>query len=179
MRLALSLAGWSFGWRVPAATLISAACIALAWRRSAKLAGLAPPAPTALLAELDAESPATVGESGAEQKRLAMIAELNQRLADVSFELGLLPALFTALTRVCLASGTALTLLGFLDWAQAPLNGGVRGFMCALSGLVGAGVVSALGRRAKRDVERTRQAWDRSSRELGRSLQTSLTASRE
>ena len=179
MRLALSLAGWPLGWRAPAAALISVACGALAWRRLRKLERLAPPSVAALLAALDADNPAGPGEGGAEQKRLAMIADLNQRLGDVSFELGLLAPTYTALTRVCLASGTALTLLGILDWAQAPLAGGVRALMCAVSGLVGAAAVAALGRRAKRVVELTRKTWDRASREVGKRLQTTLTASRE
>ncbi|MEO7037069.1 MAG: hypothetical protein ABI548_24160 [Polyangiaceae bacterium] len=140
-----------------------------------KLEQLAPPGATALLTELEAENPVSVGEGAVEEQRCAMIADLNQRIADVSFELSLAPAMYTALTRVCLASGTALTLLGFLDWAEAPVQGGVRAIVCALSGLVGAGVVSALGRRAKRTTQRTRESWDRSSRELGKSLGTSLS----
>ena len=148
--------------------------MALAWRRSVQLGRLTPPTAAALLAELAAENPARPGESGAEQQRRAMIADLNQRISDVSFELGLLPATYAALTRVCLASGTALTLLGFLDWADAPLEGGLRAVVCALSGLVGAGVVSSLGRRAKRTIDQIRESWDRSSRELGKSLNTTL-----
>ena len=174
MRSTLSLADWSLGWRMPAAALVTVGCVALAWRRSSKLDRLLPPGASALLAELGAENPAGLGASGTEQQRLAMIADLNQRLADVSFELSVLPATYTALTRVCLASGTALTLLGVLDWARAPLEGGVRAIVCALSGLVGAGVVSMLGRRAKRAIERIRESWDRSSREVGKALGTSL-----
>ncbi|MEP7050374.1 MAG: hypothetical protein ABJB12_08485 [Pseudomonadota bacterium] len=140
---------------------------------------MAPPPVSSLLAELEAQNPAHAGEGGLERKRLSMIADLNQRLADISFELRLVPPTYSALTRVCLASGTALTLLGFLDLARAPVEGALRAFMCAVSGLVGAAVVAAIGRRAKRGVERTQQAWDRTSLELGRSLRTSLTASRQ
>jgi hypothetical protein len=177
----LGAGAWSagFGWRVALALAVSATCIALAWRRSSRLEQLAPPATATLLAELSDANPCDTGEGSADVQRRAMIADLNQRIGDVAFELGLLPATYTALTRVCLASGTALTLLGVLDWADAPLTGGLRAFGCALSGLVGAGVVAMLGRRAKRSVEKIRESWDRSSRELGKALGTSLTASRE
>lgn len=167
------------GWRVPTAALISAGCSVLAWRRLSKLESLAPPPGRTLLARLEAENAAhsPTGDSG--QKRRSMIADLNQQLADVAFELGLFAPTYAALTRVCLASGTALTLLGFLDWARSPREGGVRAAVCALSGLVGAGLVSSLGRTAKRGVERTREAWDRASREIGKSLGAEQTASRE
>jgi hypothetical protein len=161
------------------AALISAVCSVLAWRRLAKLERLAPPAATTLLLELEAQNPARVGEQDSEQQRLSMIADLNQRLADVSFELELLRPTFAALTRVCLASGTALTLLGLLGSMGSPTVGAARAVMCAVSGLVGVSVVSALGRTAKRVVERTREAWDRTSRDVGRSLHTDQTASRQ
>src|SRR3954464_11814022 len=101
-----TLPGWSFDWRVLVAALISAGCGALAWRRLSKLARLAPPPVSTLLRELAAENPAPVGACDAEQWRLAMIADLNQRLGDISFVLDLIPPTYAALTRVCLASGT-------------------------------------------------------------------------
>ncbi|MEO8904862.1 MAG: hypothetical protein ABI488_20755 [Polyangiaceae bacterium] len=160
---------------MPAAALVALACVALAWHRSLKLERLTPPGAAALLTELEVDNPPHAGDRAAEEQRRAMIAELNQRIADVSFELSLVPAVYTALTRVCLASGTALTLLGFLDWAQAPVHGGARAVVCAMSGLVGAGAVSAIGRGAKRTTQRIRESWDRSSRELGKALGTSLS----
>lgn len=175
----MTLPGWSFDWRVLAAALISAGCGALAWRRLSKLARLAPPPVSTLLRELAAENPAPAGAGDVEQWRLSMIADLNQRLGDISFALDLIPPTYAALTRVCLASGTALALLGLLDAARSPLAGGVRALMCAVSGLVGASVVFSLGRTAKRVVQRTREAWDRTSREVGRALPALLTASRE
>jgi hypothetical protein len=111
----------------------------------------------------------------ADETRRAAIAELNQRIADVSFELSLLPTTFTALARISLASGSALALLGFMESADGePLQRTLRVAMCAVSGLVGAGLVAAIGRSAKRQVTRIREAWDRSSREIGKSLGTGL-----
>jgi hypothetical protein len=109
------------------------------------------------------------------ETRRAAIAELNQRIADVSFELGLLPATFTALTRISLASGSALALFGFMASADsAPTERTLRVVVCAVSGLVGAGAVAAIGRSAKLRVAGIREAWDRSSREIGKSLGTGL-----
>jgi hypothetical protein len=137
------------------------------------LARLNPPSPTLLLEELLADrSPA---ELIAEGMRRAAIAELNQRIADISFELGLLPATFTALTRISLATGSALALFGFMGSGDAePLQRTLRVAVCAVSGLVGAGAVAAIGRSAKQRVARIREAWDRSSREIGKSLGTGL-----
>jgi hypothetical protein len=49
-----------------------------------------------------------------------------------------------------------------------------RVVLCAMSGLVGAGAVAAIGRAAKQRVARIREEWDRSSREIGKSLGTGL-----
>jgi hypothetical protein len=165
---AFALAGWSLGWPIPVTWLLVGVCVALAWRRHAQLQRLRPPGAPQLLAELAAD--AEIGAPGEPARRLAL-AELNQRIADVSFELGLLPATFTALTRISLASGTALALFDFMaSPADAPLLRTLHAAVCALSGFVGAGLVAAIGRSAKQRVARIRQDWDRSSREVGKSL---------
>jgi hypothetical protein len=164
---AFALAGLSLGWPILIAWLLVGVCVALAWRRHSQLRRLRPPSAQQLLAELAAD--ADIGAPGP-ARRLAL-AELNQRIADVSFELGLLPATFTALTRISLASGTALALFDFMaSPADAPLLRTLHAAVCALSGFVGAGLVAAIGRSAKQRVAKIRQDWDRASREVGKSL---------
>jgi hypothetical protein len=168
-----AFAGWSLGWPTPVAWAIASGCVVLAWRRLSALARLNPPSAKLLLDELLAE--ASPAEPVTEGMRRAAIAELNQRIADVSFELALLPATFTAFTRISLASGSALALFGFMQSADAePLQRTLRVAACAVSGLVGAATVAAIGRTARQRVTRIREAWDRSSRELGKSLGTGL-----
>jgi hypothetical protein len=168
-----AFAGWLLGWPTAIAWLIASSCVVLGWRRLSGIARLNPPSPQLLLEELLAETSPV--EPLAEGMRRAAIAELNQRIADVSFELGLLPATFTALTRISLASGSALALFGFMQaTGSEPLERTVRVAVCAVSGLVGAGAVAAVGRTAKQRVARIREAWDRSSREIGKSLGTGL-----
>ncbi|MEO6600046.1 MAG: hypothetical protein ABIQ16_09260 [Polyangiaceae bacterium] len=135
---------------------------------------LCPPSASTLLDELTGDLGSERGRSG-EPQRFA-IAELNQRLSDVSFALGLLPSTFTALIRISLASGSALALLGFTEVGSGrlPLDTALRAGLCAVSGLVGAGVVAAIGRSAKRRSSELRLEWDRVSRELGKQLGTSL-----
>jgi hypothetical protein len=146
--------------------------VALAWRKLSALARLNPPNPGVLLEQL---TEPTAVESVTEATRRAAIAELNQRIADVSFELGLLPATFTALTRISLASGSALALFGFMGSANSePMERTLRVVVCAMSGLVGAAAVAAIGRSARVRVAGIREAWDRSSREIGKSLGTGL-----
>jgi hypothetical protein len=170
----LPIAAWSLGWRTPLSWLIAIACIALAWRRYAALERLTPPAAPILLEEVraDLENSSHSSEDG---RRFA-IAELNQRIADISFELGLLPTTFTTLIRISLASGSALALLGLMELGRTPLESALGAGVCAVSGLVGAGVVAAIGRTAKQRVLETRAEWDRASREVGKELGTSLEA---
>src|SRR6185369_15444516 len=99
-------------WELVFAWLVAALCALLALRLMRVLQRSNPPASAELLRELLFE----VGASGfdSEPVRRAAIAELNRRLSDVSFELGSLPARFTALTRICLASGTGLALFGYI-----------------------------------------------------------------
>jgi hypothetical protein len=168
-----AFAGWSLGWPTPTAWVIAFGCVALGWRRRSALARLNPPNPSVLLEQLLAEPSAV--DSISDETRRAAIAELNQRIADVSFELGLLPATFTALTRISLASGSALALFGFMESADSEsMERTLRVAVCAVSGLVGAGVVASIGRSAKLRVAGIREAWDRSSREIGKSLGTGL-----
>jgi hypothetical protein len=138
---------------------------------------LGAPAPSALLSELLAEVGASAVES--EFVRRAAIADLNRRLADVSFELGSLPARFTALTRICLASAMALSLFGYIDAnaePRAPFQRVLQLISCAAGGASGAVCVLGIGRAAKRRSAEIREEWDRSSRQTGKTLGTSLEA---
>jgi len=168
----LPIAIGSMGWRTPLSWLIALGCIALAWRRFSALEGLRPPVASMLIDELTEDIGAERARS--EEGRRFAIAELNQRIGDVSFALGLLPSTFTALIRICLASGSALALLGLMDLGAAPLEAALRAGVCAVSGLVGAAVVSAIGRAAKQRAAELRLEWDRASRETGKQLGASL-----
>lgn len=166
------LLGWSLGWPALTAGLVALAAVALAWRRFALLDRLRPPVVSILLEELREASSDTLEP---ERARALAVAELNQRIMDLAFELGLLPATFTAMTRIALASGSGLALFAFIheDGAQGAVRT-TRVVLCAMSGLVGAGAVAAIGRAAKQRVARIREEWDRSSREIGKSLGTGL-----
>ena len=144
-------------------------------RQLSLLRSLKAPEPAALLSELLAEVGA--GALDAELVQRAAIAELNRRLADVSFELGSLPARFTALTRICLASGTGLALFGYIGAnanGHSPLECVLELVACGAAGLIGAACLLSVGHMAKQRSVELREAWDRSSREIGKSLGTSL-----
>ncbi|MEI9951160.1 MAG: hypothetical protein WDO74_19810 [Pseudomonadota bacterium] len=163
------------GWEPFLAWLVAACCSLLAVRLMRRLQRWAAPEPAALLSELLAE----IGASGQDSEfvQRAAIAELNRRLSDVSFELGSLPARLTALTRICLASGTALALIGYIDahaTARAPIERVLGLVACAAGGLLGAAFVLSVGRVAKGRSGAIREGWDRSSREVGKGLGTSL-----
>jgi hypothetical protein len=163
------------GWELVLAWLVAAACSLLALRLLRLVQRLSAPDPAALLSELLAEIGANAIDS--EVVRLAAIAELNRRLADVSFELGLLPARFTALTRICLASGTALALFGYISAsARSPIDRVTGLAACAVGGLLGAACVLGIGRAARERSAAIREGWDRSSRDSGKALGTSLEA---
>jgi len=164
-------------WELFFAWLVAAFCSLLAVRLLRVVRRARAPEPAALLSELLAEVGADAPDS--EFVRRAAIAELNRRLSDVSFELGSLPARFTALTRICLASGTALSLFGYIGAnpsTRSPLQRVVELVACAASGVVGAACVFAIGRAAKQRSAAIREEWDRSSRETGKQLGTSLEA---
>ncbi len=163
------------GWEIIVAWSVAASCSLLALRLMRRLLRLNAPEPAALLSELLAEVGASAIDS--EFVRRALIADLNQRLSDVSFELGLLPARFTALTRICLASDTALALFGYLGESanpRSPFERVLALVACAAAGLFGAACVLAVGRLAKQRSTSIREGWDRSSREAGKTLGTSL-----
>ena len=163
-------------WSALFAWLVAIACIALAWRRRRGIERLRPPQEPDLLDELTGGETASASLSDV-ARRLA-IAELNQRLADVSFELDVLPATFTALIRIALASGSALALVSFIVATDdVPLVRAFRLAAAALAGLVGAGGVATIGRAARARIGQIREEWDRSSREIGKALGTSLAGS--
>jgi len=140
-------------------------------RRSARLNA---PEPRRLVEELCSELGVT-DLSSVEAVRRAAIAELNRRLSDVSFELGLLPARFTALTRISLASGTALALLGYIgSSATTPLERVAGSLLCMAGGALSAAIVLIIGRAARSRTTQIRERWDRTSRETGKALGTSL-----
>lgn len=160
-------------WQIILAWLVAATCTLLAARSMRQLQRVNPPEPAALLGQLWAEVGASDVHS--EFARRAAIAELNQRLSDVSFEIASLPARLTALTRICLASGTGLALLAYIVESELPaLERVLTLAACAAGGLVGAAGVLTIGRMAKQQSTQIREAWDRSSREAGKSLGTSL-----
>jgi hypothetical protein len=162
-------------WEPFLAWLLAAVCALLAVRLLRGLVRLNAPEPGALLSELLTEARSNAANS--EFVQHAAIADLNQRLADVSFELGLLPARLTALTRICLASGTALALFGYIGaTGSAPLERMLGLVACAAGGLLGAACVQAVGRVAKQRSAAIREKWDRASRETGKALGTSLEA---
>jgi len=164
-------------WELVFAWSVAAVCTLLALRLLRTLSRLVAPEPSQLLSELLAEVEASGFDS--EFARRSAIAALNRRLSDISFELGSLPARFTALTRICLASGTALALfryIGSATSAATPIERVLDLIACGASGVVGAVGVLALGRSAKLKTAAIREQWDRSSREAGKSLGTSLEA---
>jgi len=163
------------GWPVIVAWLVAAICALLATRSTRRLQRVKAPEAAALLAELQAE----VGASDAHSEfaRRAAIAELNQRLADVSFELDSLPTRLTALTRICLASGTGLALFAYIgEVERTALERVLTLAACAAGGLVGTVSVALIGRMAKQQSRQIREGWDRSSREAGKALGTSLAS---
>lgn len=165
------------GWPTFLAWLVAASCALLALRRLRSLQLLRPPEPDTLLSELLAEAGAI--HTASELVRRAAIADLNQRLSDVSFELELLPARITALTRICLASGTALALFGYIGAhsdTRSALERALALAVCVAAGLSGATCVQIVGRLAKQRVAAIRDDWDRSSREAGKALGTALEA---
>ncbi|HEY0464206.1 MAG TPA: hypothetical protein VGC79_08360 [Polyangiaceae bacterium] len=164
-------------WTLLFAWLVAAFCFLLALRQLRDLRRLHALVPAALLSELLAEVGASELDSAL--VRRAAIADLNRRLSDVSFELDSLPARFTALTRICLASGTALALFGYIGAsasARSTLERVLELVACAAGGLLGAACVLSVGHVAKQRSSEIREAWDRSSRELGKALGTSLEA---
>ena len=166
-------------WEGALAWLVAGFSSLLALRLWRKLQRLLAPQPTALLNELLTEVGAS--DLNSESVRRAAIADLNQRLSDVSFELGSLPARFTALIRICLASGTALALFRYIGSSADELGPFQRisGLVvCAAGGLFGAAGVALIGRMAKQRSAAIREDWDRSSRETGKALGTSLEAIR-
>lgn len=167
-------------WELALAWLVAAFCSLLALRLLRLLRRLTAPEPAALLGELLAEVGANAPDS--ERVRRAAIADLNRRLSDVSFELSLLPARFVALTRICLASGTALALFGYIGASASAHSSServLRLLACGAGGLLGAAGVLTVGRVAKRRSAAIRSEWDRSSRETGKALGTSLESLRQ
>lgn len=173
-------------WELALAWSVAALCSLLALRLWRGLRRSSAPAWPGLLSELLGEVGADSVDS--EWGRRAAIAELNRRLSDVSFELASLPARFTALTRIALASGTALSLIGYIGASgnlaaesanlPTPLERVVQLAACAASGLVGAACVATIGRMAKQRSAEIRDEWDRTSRQIGKALGTSLEAGR-
>ena len=156
---------------------VGLACALIALRQFRRSASLDAPDVETLQGELRAALGVT-DLSAPEPIRRAAIAELNQRLSDVAFELGGLPARWVALTRISLASGTASALFGYIgSSARSPVERVVGLLVCMAGGAVGAAFVLAIGRMAKPRSARIRARWDRVSRETGKVLGTSLEQS--
>jgi hypothetical protein len=161
------------------AWLCAITCVSLGWRKLRGLASLAPPPRRELLLELIGAD--TKPEDLAEEARRGAIAELNQRLADVAFELEAWPAMLGSLARISLASGSALALASFLmpPDAERPLRLALRLALAAFGGLVGGAGVLLTGRSAKIITRQIRADWDVSSREIAKVLGTALAAAAE
>ena len=159
---------------------IAIACAVIALGKQRRVRALAPPPTPQLLRELGVErAPAELAELDEldEVTRRLAIAELNQRLGDVSFELGVMPSTFAALIRIVLASGSGLALVGFLTATDLPVMlRALRLAAAASAGLVGALVIGIIGRLAKDNAREIRESWDGSSRDFGKALGTSLAA---
>jgi hypothetical protein len=167
-----STLSWS-SWPALVAWLTVATCALLAWRKRHSLEALAPPAYERLLSELTADC-ADPSELDEVTRRVA-IAELNQRLSDVSFELDVLPATYAALTRIGLASGSGLALLSFVISTElSPIERALSFAVTALAGFIGAGAIATIGRSAKSRARQIREKWDASSRDVGKALGASL-----
>jgi hypothetical protein len=164
----------SLPWAALFAWVIALGAVLLAVRKRRQVKQLAPPNSQNLLLELGSD-----GALDQDQRARALaVAELNQRLGDVAFELELMPATFTALTRICLASGSGLALFALVTSPElTPLARAVRLAIAAFAGLVGAGLVAAVGRAAKAQARRIRENWDSASRDVGKALGVSLEAS--
>jgi hypothetical protein len=164
-------------WAVFAAWAAALSCVALGLRRQRRLRRLEPPECVVLLRDLLGDlhahdGPNELGQIAERTQRMA-IAELNQRLHDVSFELGLLPATFTALVRISLAAGSSCALLGFVAAGSDPAMTRALQFFCAIfGGALGAATVAAIGRMAKSQAALIRERWDSSSRVVGKALGT-------
>lgn len=162
-------------WPAFLAWAVAVACVALGWQKRSSLEPLAPPGCEQLLTELmpARENPGAVEDVA---RRLAL-AELNQRLADVSFALGVLPATYAALIRISLASGSALALVSFLIGSdEKPLARALGLALPIFAGLSGAAAVAIIGRVAKARCRQIREKWDGSSRDVGKALGASLEA---
>jgi hypothetical protein len=158
------------------AWLVASACAAFGWRKLRRIEQLRPADSERLIADLSGElrSP-EAWDDGA--RRLA-IAELNLRLADVAFELDVLPATFIALTRISLASGVGLAVISALSGADgSPILRAFRVGAAASGGCVGALALAGFGRAAKARTAEIREQWDASSRVVGKALGTTLAAS--
>jgi hypothetical protein len=162
-------------WSALVAWFVALVCAALGWRKRGSLERLLPGVPERLLAELTTDSRKSE-ELGDRERRMA-IAELNLRLADVSFELDVLPATFAALTRITLASGVALAVICALTThSEGPLTRAFRIGLAAGGGFAGALAVAGIGRVAKGRSAQIREEWDGASRVVGKALGTSLAA---
>ena len=175
LNVALGPSSWCSAWAAVLAWAVAGTCIAFAWHRRLSLERLAPPDHPRLLAELfsASEGPDPIAPAA---QRLA-IAELNERLADVSFELDVLPATYAALIRISLASGSALALVGFLSRPDdAPGARALRLGIAIAAGLFGAAAVASIGRVAKGRSRQIKEKWDISSRDIGKALGATLEA---
>lgn len=148
-------------------------CSAIALRQRKRMERLAPPSAASLLEQLLGEPEGVANENA---RRLA-VAELNERLHDVSFALELLPPTYTALVRISLASGLALALFGALFGGElAVVPRACRLGLTAAGGVFGLVTVAYIGRLANRRAREIRERWDAISREIGKALGTSLDA---
>jgi hypothetical protein len=168
--------GSLLSWWALFAWLVASACAAFGWHKRRGIEQLCPADSQRLIVELsgDFQNPEELDEGA----RSLAIAELNLRLADVAFELDVLPATFVALTRISLASGVGLAVLSALSEADgSPIQRAFRVGAAASGGCAGALAVAGFGRAARARAAQIRELWDSSSRVVGKALGTSLAGS--
>lgn len=131
-----------------AAWLVAAACVGIVFLRVRRLAALELPSGQALLERVHPLSSGGV---------LAARAELDELLSDVDRTTSVGADLPRALSRVTLASGTALALFGLISSMTSPPWASVLGAFFA--GVAGTICIALLGRIADARARRVREHW--------------------
>jgi len=143
------------------AWIVALACAAVVWRRAQRLSALELPSVDTLLGRL--------GPDELRNPKLAR-AELDEWLSDVDGATRVGSELARALSRVTLASGTALALLALLSNASAPPWAAV--FSAFLAGIVGVFATGFFGRVAEKRARAAREHWTHVVRRVWSKVET-------
>jgi len=152
------------------AIAIASACVGVMWKRLRRLSKVELPS-ASVLVERARES------SGANAEAARVLLELDDTLIDVDGATHALPELASALSRVTLASGTALSLLALASnfgFSTLPRAG-----TCFGVGVVGAMAVSYLGRLASARSRAIRAHWTDASAKARRQISGAALLARE